>query len=88
MWWGARPQLIAIGGEVIRNLALILALAVLYLILRLVAVAGVPADDLAFLERVDVWAIKGVSLAFSVAFVLHSILGSYASLRREKDKSQ
>lgn len=89
MWLGARPRFIATGTEVIAIAGLLLGLGIIYLILRLlIVVVGVPADDVAFLERVDVWAVKGVSLTFSVTFVIQSVLGSYASLVRSKDSEK
>ena len=81
-WAGARPRFVATGTEVIASVGLLLALGIIYLVLRLlIGVAGVPADDVAFIERADVWAVKGVSLAFSVTFFLQSVIGSYGSLK-------
>jgi hypothetical protein len=85
LWWdeawvGARLRFIVTGSETIANVGLLLGLIVIYLVLRLAIVAGVPAEDIQFLERADLWAVKAVFLAFSSTFVIHSIIGSYTSV--------
>jgi hypothetical protein len=79
-WAGARPRFISISTEIIVSVALLLAFAVFYLFLRLLIVAGVPAEEIDFLKRADLWAVKAVFLTFSFAFVIQSVMGSYASV--------
>jgi hypothetical protein len=79
-WAGARHRFIATSSEIRANVGLLLGLAIIYLFLRLLIVAGVPAEDIQFLERVDLWAVKAVFLTFSFTFVIHSAVGSYASV--------
>ena len=71
----------AIGAEIMVSVALLLAFAVFYLFLRLLIVVGVPAEELEFLKRSDLWAVKAVFLTFSFAFVVQSALGSFASIK-------
>jgi hypothetical protein len=79
-WAGARPRFIATSGEIIANVGLLLGLATIYLFLRLLIVAGVPPEEIKFLERVDLWAVKAVFFTFSFTFVIQSAMGSYASV--------
>jgi len=79
-WSGARPRFIATSSEIIANVGLLLGLAIIYLFLRLLILAGVPAEEIQFLARVDLWAVKAVFLTFSFTFVIHSAIGSYASV--------
>lgn len=87
-WAGARPRFIAISTEMMVSVALLLALAVFYLFLRLLIAAGVPAEEIEFLKRADLWAVKAVFLAFSSAFVIQSVIGSYASIASSIDSSK
>jgi hypothetical protein len=77
-WAGARARFVAVSAEIIANVGLLLGLAIIYLFLRLLIVAGVPAESIQFLERVDLWAVKAVFLTFSFTFVIQSLIGSYA----------
>lgn len=74
-WSGARPRFIATAAETIASAALLLGLAVFYLVLRLLAVAGVPDEEITSLKHVDFWAIYAVFATFSFGFVLQSISG-------------
>jgi len=79
-WAGARARFIAIATEMIVSVGLLLGLATIYFSLRLLILAGVPAEELDFLKRADLWAVKAVFLTFSFAFVIQSVIGSYASI--------
>jgi len=67
------------------SVALLLALAIFYLFLRLLIAAGVPAEEIDFLKRADLWAVKAVFLTFSFAFVVQSAISSYASVIDSKN---
>lgn len=89
-WWAeawaeARPRFIATSTEIIVSVGLLLALAIFYLSLRLLIVAGVPAEGIEFLERADLWSVKAVFLTFSLGFVLQSVMGSYALVARSRN---
>lgn len=79
-WTGARPRFVATSAEIIANVGLLLGLAIIYLFLRLLIVAGVPTEETKFLLRVDLWAVKAVFLTFSFTFVIQSVIGAYASV--------
>jgi hypothetical protein len=79
-WAGSRLRFIATSSEIIGNVGLLLGLGIIYLVLRLLIVAGLPSEDIQFLERADLWAVKSVFLTFSFTFVIHSVIGSYASV--------
>jgi hypothetical protein len=80
-WWSARDRVVAALTELIATVALLMALGFIYFILRLMILAGMPADGIAFLESVDFGAFKAVLLTFSIAFVLQAILSARNSLR-------
>lgn len=79
-WTGARPRFIAILTEIIVSLGLLFGLLAFYWFLRLLILAGVPADAVSLLETVDLWAVKAVFLTFSLAFVIQSALGALSSI--------
>jgi hypothetical protein len=88
-WAGARPRFIGISTELIVSVGLLLALGVFYLVLRfLVLVAGVPVEEVDFLKRVDLWAVRAVFLTFSIAFVIQLAIGAYASGKNAWDSTK
>ncbi len=80
-WWNARGRVVAAFTELIATVALLVALGSIYFALRLMILAGMPADGIQFLESADFWAFKAVLLTFSIGFVLEAILSAKASLK-------
>jgi hypothetical protein len=84
-WIGARPRFIAICTEIIGSVSLLLALAIFYLVLRLMIAAGIPAEEINFLKGADLWAVKAVFLTSSFTFVIQYAISCYASLIDSKN---
>jgi len=88
-WAGARPRFIATITEIIASVGLLLGLGIIFLVLRLlIVVAGVPAEDIKFFERVDLWAVKAVSVAFSLAFVIQLGIGAIIYVLKDSIKGK
>ena len=82
-WEAARPRAIVTLSEFIGNLVLLFCFAIFYLFLRLLVLVGVSVDDVAFLGKADLWAVKAVYLTSLFVFVGQSVLGAWSSLKSE-----
>jgi hypothetical protein len=80
-WSKARDRVVAAFAELIGTVTLLVALGLIYFVLRLMILVGMPADGIQFLEAVDFWAFKAVFITFAMAFVLEAILNAKSSLK-------
>lgn len=82
-WTAARPRFIATATELILGIGTLSALAVFYLFSRLRVVAGIPAEDVKYFQRVDLWLMLPVFMALGLLFALETIIGVYAELKKQ-----